>query len=290
MDQATKLRLKVGNNDISSKKLNSRVIAVTSGKGGVGKSCISVNLAIALKKMGKEVVIVDADFGLANVEVMLGMCPKYNISDIIDNDREISDIISNGPMDLSFISGGQGIDSLNNISAEKVKTLINKLTWLDEVADVIIIDTGAGISDSVLQFVMFAPEVLLVITPEPTSITDAYSLLKTINRNDDFDKNNSKINIVVNKAHSEANAEELFTKLNTVSNKFLNLNLTYMGCVFEDAKVIKGIIAQKPVSMLFPNSNVTMCYENIAKRLENYEVKNSGFAKLFFDLIKSKNK
>ena len=180
MDQADKLREKV--EMLKEQVPSARVIAVTSGKGGVGKTSISVNLALQFQQQGKRVVILDADFGLANVEIMLGIRPQYNLADLIFNDKSIEEIITEGPNGVGFISGGSGVQDLVNLDKEKLKKLIAKLVKLDSLYDVIIIDTGAGIADSVIEFVLSSPEVLLVVTPEPTSITDAYSLLKAVNR------------------------------------------------------------------------------------------------------------
>ena len=176
MDQAQQLR-----NIIKQQNMQqhlARVITVTSGKGGVGKSNMSVNMAIQLGRLGKKVVILDADFGLANVEVMLGTRPRYNMADMIYGRKGIKDIICRGPENIGFISGGSGIKELSNLSKDQISGIVNMMYELDSIADVIIIDTGAGISDAVIDMVLASSEVLLVTTPEPTSITDAYALLK----------------------------------------------------------------------------------------------------------------
>lgn len=154
------------------------MITITSGKGGVGKSNMAVNLAIMFRKMGQRVIILDADFGLANVEVMFGTVPKYNLSDLIFGGKSIREIITTGPMDIGFISGGSGIVGLNNLTKEQISYLVHSLSLLNDLCDVLIIDTGAGVADSVLEFVLASPEVILVTTPEPSSITDSYSLMK----------------------------------------------------------------------------------------------------------------
>ena len=174
MDQAEQLRnvIKLHNQNNQN---NARVVTITSGKGGVGKSNLAVNLAVCLRKAGKRVIIFDADFGLANVEVMFGAIPQYNLSDFIYRGKSIREIITPGPMDIGFISGGSGIIGLNNLTREQILYIVNSIDTLNELADFILIDTGAGISDQVLEFVMASPEVLLVSTPSMKSfltITD----------------------------------------------------------------------------------------------------------------------
>ena len=171
MDQAERLRDILKKQVLQpKKKRTAKVITVTSGKGGVGKTSLSVNLAIQLSRLGKQVVIFDADFGLANIEIMLGLRPKYNLADLMYRGKKIGDIITYGPENVGFISGGSGIRELESISRDQVFSLIHKLDDLDRAADVIIVDTGAGISDAVLEFVAASEDILLVATPEPTSI------------------------------------------------------------------------------------------------------------------------
>lgn len=187
MDQAEKLRniIKLQN---QANIRQARVITVTSGKGGVGKSSTAINLAMQFRKQGKSVIIFDADFGLANIEVMFGAIPKYNLADMIFRGKDFKDIIVKGPEDIGFISGGSGINGLSNMNRDQVGYLVYKLKELETLTDIIIIDTGAGISDSVLEFVAASQEVILVTTPEPTSITDAYALLKALNNRSGFEK------------------------------------------------------------------------------------------------------
>lgn len=288
MDQAEQLRQRVSQQIQYSG--STRVIAVTSGKGGVGKTSFSVNLAIQFSKKGKRVVIIDADFGLSNVEIMLGIRPEYNMADLIYNDKNIDDIITKGPLDIGFISGGSGVQDMVNLDKEQIRVMISKLVRLDTLADVIIIDTGAGISDTVLEFVLSSPEVVIVATPEPTSITDAYSLLKTVNRNKDFTAVDKKIQIVSNRVRSKEEGKEIYEKLNMVSTKFLNIQMEYLGAIMQDSNASKAVIEQKPVSLAFPNSVSTRCYQEISnKMLELDEVKEEpreGIAKFFLDFIR----
>ncbi len=271
-----------------------RVLAVTSGKGGVGKTSFSVNLAIQLEKMGKRVLILDADFGLSNVEVMLGIRPQYNISDLIYKQKNISDIITEGPMNIGFISGGSGVQDLGNLDSKQIKLLISKLSQLDSMYDNIIIDTGAGISDSVLEFVLTCPEIMLVVTPEPTSITDAYSLLKAVNRKKEFIATQKTINVVSNKVESESEGMEIYKKLNAVASKFLNIQLEYIGYIYHDRNIAKAVIEQNPITITEPKGETARLIFGIADRIVNdkkyEEQQGQGIAGVFLNYIKTRRR
>jgi flagellar biosynthesis protein FlhG len=271
-----------------------RVITVTSGKGGVGKSSISVNLAIALSRLGHRVIILDADFGLANIEVMLGIRPQYNLADLMFRGKSLSEIVTEGPDNIGFISGGSGIQELTNLTKEQIVYLIQKLVELDEKADIIIVDTGAGIADSVLEFVAASSEVLLVATPEPTSITDAYALLKTLNRKADVSLQDTIIKMVANRIDTYEEGKELYDKLSLVVSKFLNLKLEYLGAVPQDTCVSKAVMRQKPALTLYPNSQFSKTLNSFADILcENSsdDMQNKkGIAGLFTNLLRSRIK
>lgn len=268
MDQATQLR-----NVIKMRNQNSapqaRVITITSGKGGVGKSNLAVNLAIQLKKAGKRVIIFDADFGLANIEVMFGAIPKYNLSDLMYRGMSIQEIITPGPMDIGFISGGSGVISLNNLYHDQIMYLVKCLNELNELADFIIIDTGAGISDQVLEFVMASPEVLLVTTPEPSSLTDSYSLLKALYRNPNFQTGGTTIHVIPNKVTSREEGMAVYEKLESVVEQFLNGHLNYLGMIPQDAALERSVRQQKTVSLNEPNAHSTKAFVLIAESLLN---------------------
>lgn len=292
MDQAENLRSIVKGYQVAPKNV-ARVITVTSGKGGVGKSNLSVNLAIQLSRLGKRVVVLDADFGLANVEVMLGIRPKYNLADMIFRGKNLSDIITMGPENIGFLSGGSGIQELSNLNKDQIMFLTNKLTQLDEFADVIIIDTGAGIGDAVMEFITCSSEVLLVATPEPTSITDAYALVKALNRKEDFTTNTTSLKLVANRVQSDSEGKDLYRKFNEVIVRFLNLKLDYLGSVIQDTNVSKAVMQQKPVSVAYPHSAAAQSYKKLAEILTNTQIqedKKIGLAKLFSKMIKNRNK
>lgn len=288
MDQAEKLRnvIKVKNQKPVSR---ARVITVTSGKGGVGKSNVTVNMAVQLSKLGKRVIIFDADLGLANVEVMFGAIPKYNVSDLIYQGKGIKDIMTPGPMDIKFVSGGSGILGMNNLSKDQISYMVHCLGELDEMADIILVDTGAGIADSVLEFVMASPEVLLVSTLDPTSLTDAYSLLKVLYRNPNFLKNGTKVNIIANKVNSEAEGRMVYDKLNVVVSQFLDGEVNYLGMVPQDPMLERAVRQQKTVSLYSPNAKSAKAFEILASNLVNdtHEqfVMRRGFGQLLANFI-----
>ncbi len=288
MDQAEQLRELVKQREVP--KQNARVITITSGKGGVGKSSTSVNLAIQLSKLGKRVIIFDADFGLANVEVMLGIRPKYNLADLMFRGKELRDIVTEGPESIGFVSGGSGIQELTKLTRDQIIYLIQKLVQLDEMADLIIVDTGAGISDSVLEFVISSSEVLLIATPEPTSITDAYALLKSLKRKDDFMDSSTKIRMISNCISNPQEGIEIYEKLNTVVNKFLNINFEYIGGIPQDKMMSQAIMLQKPVSLAYPTSPAAKAIEELALKLCDLDTEipkeRRGIAKLFTNLIR----
>lgn len=291
MDQAEKLR-NIIKAQSGTQERQARVITVTSGKGGVGKSSVAINLALQFRKQGKSVIIFDADFGLANIEVMFGAIPKYNLADMIFRGKGFKDIIVEGPEGIGFISGGSGINGLGNMNKDQVQYLVFKLKELETLADIIIIDTGAGISDSVLEFVVSSSEVLLVTTPEPTSITDAYALLKTLNARAGFDREYTEIKVITNRVSSYEEGKNLYNKLEVVVSKFLKINLRYLGIIPMDANMSKAVMQQKPISSAYPNSQATEAFDKMAQALlgntEMEATKRNGLAKAVMNMFESR--
>ena len=268
MDQAEQLRIIKAN--MQSRPL-ARVITVTSGKGGVGKSNTAINLAIQFRKMGQRVIILDADFGLANIGIMFGAVPKHNLCDLIYQGKRINEIITWGPMDVGFISGGSGIAGMSNLSRDYLMYIIKNLSELDSIADIIIVDTGAGINDAVLEFLVASGEILLVTTPEPTSITDSYSLLKALYRHPRFREDITKVKMISNRVEKEAEGVVLFNKLNSVVTRYLKIPMTYLGSVPQDNQLIKAVMQQSPISIYNPAAKSSLAYETIAARLLDKE-------------------
>ena len=290
MDQAEQLRNIVKQQN--KKQRSARVITVTSGKGGVGKSNVSVNLAIQMSRLGKRAVILDADFGLANIEVMLGMRPQYNLADMMFRGKDVKDIICTGPEDIGFISGGSGLREMTNLNKDQILSLVRTMYELDHYADVVIIDTGAGISDTVIELVASSSEVLLVATPEPTSITDAYALLKTLHRHDGFEAGSTSIKMIGNRIQSYEEGKELYLKLNTVVNKFLGMEMEYLGAIPYDEYLPRAVMQQQPVSLAYPDApsaramlELAMVLEDEKKEIETMDTAH-GLAGLFTKIFK----
>lgn len=293
MDQATHLRNIIKNNQVNMQESKARVITVTSGKGGVGKSNVSVNLAINLRRQGKRVVIFDADFGLANIEVIFGLVPKYNLFDLVYKNMEITEIITTGPYGVEFISGGNGVSDIMNLDKSQIDYMIRMLYKLDCLADVIIIDTGAGISNSVMDFISASKEMILVTTPEPTAVTDAYAVLKAMKRRR-MDMEDRQINLLVNRVGTDQDGMEVYQKLNKVSKRFLNMELNNIGFLPEDKLLEKSVIEQKPVSILYPKSKISKGFEDLTEVVLNQGTyqsnKAKGLSSLFSNLIRNRGK
>ena len=288
MDQAEQLR-----NIIKAENIQrpmARVLTVTSGKGGVGKSNTAINLAIQFRKQGQRVIILDADFGLANIEIMFGTVPKHNLCDLIYQGKSIREIITWGPMDVGFVSGGSGIVGMSNLSRDYLAYIIKNLAELDAIADIIIVDTGAGIADAVLEFLVASGEILLITTPEPTSITDSYSLLKALNRHPRFSQEQTLVKMIANRVEEEEEGEIVFNKLNAVVSRYLNMSFSYLGAVPQDSRLAKAVMQQVPVSQQNPNAKSSLAYESIAAKSMNREAiaRKRGMAAFFSHIVNGK--
>lgn len=292
MDQASNLRNIIKKRNQFPK--SAQVITVTSGKGGVGKTNLAINLAIQLSKSGKKVIVLDADFGLANVEILLGIRPKYNLADLLFNGKSLNDIITIGLEGIGFISGGSGIYELMDMNKEQIIKLTKSLSELDKIADFIIIDTGAGINSSVTEFILASSQVLIVATPEPTSITDAYALLKTLNRNPEFSTMNTTIQLVANRVDDEKEGMEIYQKLSMVANKFLDIKIEYLGGIPQDKSVLKAVLKQAPYSIAFASSPASLAIKSLANQLARIEPEKEnqkkGITYMLYHLFKSKTK
>ena len=288
-DQAQKLRELVRaqsqnfptNNSATSNKKTPRtckVITVTSGKGGVGKTNIALFLAVALGAAKKKVLLLDADLGLANVHILLGSAPKFNLSHVISGQCKIDEVISGGPSGISIIPGASGLEELANLDIGRLEYLRHSLATLENSYDFVIIDTGAGISNATTQFASNADLVLLVMTPEPTSLADAYAMVKVLN-----EKGASRISTVVNMAVSDKDGTETFDRLNTIVLKFLKRQVELFGILPADNEIGRFVRKQKLFTIENPGSVIALRINNIARRICGVQiVENQGFfARLF---------
>jgi len=257
-----------------------RVFSVSSGKGGVGKSNVVINLAIAMSKLGKKVLILDADLGLANVDVLLGLNPQYNISHVLKGQKKLPDILVQGPSGITIMPASSGVQELTNLSVEQKVMFLDLLESIPTKFDVFMIDTGAGISDMVLYFNLMSQEKIVVLTPEPTSLTDGYALIKVL-----FQKHGERyFHILVNNVEDENQAKTIYKQISRVADHFLDgISLNYIGSIPKDIHVPKAIMHQKAVIELFPKAPASQAFINIAKRLLNTQPQiDYGGVKLFW--------
>ncbi len=244
-------------------KEGARIIAVTSGKGGVGKSNLTVNLALAFLAEGKKVLVIDADLGMANVDVLLGTSSKYNLLHLLDDDVVLDDVILKGPYGLRYISGGSGMEQAGEFTPAERSLLEEKLTGCGELADIILIDTGAGIGRNVLDFILAADEVVLVTTPEPTAMTDAYAVMKAYS----MYAAKPNMRIVVNRVYDEAESLEVAEKLRKTAERFLHMEIGSLGAIYEDRTMIQAVRQQKPILQAYPDSLAAKCIKAIARSI-----------------------
>ena len=240
-----------------------RVITVTSGKGGVGKTNLTVALAVAFARLGKNVLILDADLGLSNVDVILGASAPGNLFQVIHNGLDLNDVVADGPLGIKFISGGSGIYDLSNLSDSQIHYFLHQVGQFDNWADIILIDTGAGLNRMVLNFVLAADEVIVVTTPEPTAVADAYAVIKAYAAQG----GQSPVRLVVNRVRELAEGEGVLNKLAKVSQRFLGLSISHLGFIFEDRMVQKSVTSQVPLMVAYPDSVAARCIDRIAHSL-----------------------
>lgn len=253
-DQARVLK-RLASRQSQSPKSNLRVIAVTSGKGGVGKTNFTVNLSLALVDFGYRVIIMDGDLGLANVDVACGITPRYTLEHMINGEKTLEEILIQGPKGIGILPGGSGVQDLANIERSRLEKVLKNLGRLESLADILIIDTGAGLGQTVMNFLKAADDIILITTPEPTALTDAYGLLKALRT----DESEVLVNVVVNRVHREADARATFERLERAVKKFLNGSLNLLGWVYEDPMVGKAIMRQEPIGVSYPDCSAYQC-------------------------------
>jgi len=234
-------------------RFKTRTIVVTSGKGGVGKTNLTVNLALAFAKRGKKTLLFDADLGMANLDVLLGISPPHTLVDVIQSRKRLDEVIFPISENLELIPGGSGISELANLPASQLESLLMRLTEIEGRSEILLIDTGAGISRQVLDFVLAAHEVIVVTTPEPTAITDAYGMIKALNAQNP----GATVHLLVNQADSEVEARSVASKLTMIVERFLEVKLNFLGFVEKDVNVGRAVLQQRPFSSLYPYAVAT---------------------------------
>jgi flagellar biosynthesis protein FlhG len=264
---------------------NTQVIAITGGKGGVGKSNIACNLAIAMSQMGKKVMVLDADLSLANVDVLLGLTPRLNLSHVISGEKSMSDITIKGPAGIHIIPGGSGVEELSQLNVQEMNRLFDAFGNLTPPPDILLIDTAAGIHPNVMQFLSAADKIIVVTTPEPTAYTDAYALIKTLLKHGD----DREIGLLINMAQNAREASEVLRLMLQMCRQFLDLSFNNIGFVPRDPEVLKAVRYQKPFLLRTPNSPASQTIRNIAATILQIEVSNSnkrGLKRFFSRLFK----
>ncbi len=256
-DQAQRLRELVESLNVS------RSISITSGKGGVGKTNVVVNLAIAMAKLGHKVAIVDADLGLANVDVLLNLNPRYNLYHVIERHKTLEEIIIDGPGGVKIIPGASGITKVANIGARERHHVLSELSRLQYIADYVLIDTSAGINRNVVNFVISTDVALIVTTPEPTAITDAYAMIKVISQR----RPEQDIRLLINMADSKKEAEDIYERISMVSRQFLNIDVAYAGYILKDDVVVNSVLHRRPFVLDYPYSPAGKNVFRVAKNL-----------------------
>ncbi|MCR3757840.1 MinD/ParA family protein [Clostridium felsineum] len=262
LDQAERLRNMALSKNHENIKKKPVIITVTSGKGGVGKSNFVVNLSITLQKMNKRVLIFDADVGMGNDDILLGCIAKYSVFDVIYNDMKIEDVMVEGPLGVKLLPGGSGITRFKDLTENQINAFVEKLSSIEDF-DYIIMDTGAGVNRSVLGFISCCEELIILTTPEPTSLTDAYSLFKAVVH---FNIK-SYAKVIINRVVDNKEGIETYKKFESVVNKFLKTNIEFLGSVSEDSRLIRAVRKQIPFVVENPNCDAARDINHIASKL-----------------------
>ena len=251
--------------EVSKQKAATKVITITSGKGGVGKTNIVANLGITMSQLGKKVMILDADLGLGNLDILLGLAPRYNFSHFLNGSRGLEEVVVCGPEGIRILPAASGIDELTSINDEQRDRILSDLDGLLSSFDILLIDTAAGISSNVTYFAAAAHEIVVVVSPEPTSITDAYALIKVLS----VKYNARKFKLLVNMAANIKESQEVFRQLSMVTDRFLDVDIEYIGYVKYDRNVVTGVKRQKAVRQLYPETDASRCLLSLARKLSN---------------------
>lgn len=260
-----------------------QVIAITGGKGGVGKSNVSINLAVCLAEMGRRVVLMDADLGLANLDILLGISARRNLSHVLKGECDLADILVEGPSGVRIVPASSGTQELVNMGPREHAGLIHAFSELSDDVDVLLIDTAAGISDMVISFLTAAQEALFVVTNEPTSITDAYALIKLLNQQHGM----YRFNVLANMVRTQQEGREIYSKLSKVTDRFLEVALQFTGCIPFDDYLRKAVMRQKPVVEAYPRSKAALAFRTLANKVDAWPLPTTprGHLEFFVDRL-----
>lgn len=255
-----------------------QVIAMASGKGGVGKTNVSVNLAVALAQNGRQVLLMDADLGLANVDVLLGLQTRYNLSHVLDGEMDLNEILVTGPAGVSIIPAASGVARMADLSPAEHVGIIRAFSELSRPVDVMLVDTAAGLHDSVLSFCRAVQEVLVVVCDEPASITDAYALIKVLSR----DHGLTRVRVLANMVRGPEEGRTLFRKLTTVCDRFLDVTLEFAGAIPQDEYLRKAVQRQKAVVEAFPGSSAARAFKELARQVDTWPMAGGSSGRIEF--------
>ncbi len=267
--------------NLQAKTAGPKIVAVTSGKGGVGKTNVVANLSVSLSELGKKVVVLDADFGLANLDVLLGLTPRYHLGHVLFGNKSLAEVMIQGPKGIRIIPASSGLQRMSELTLAQRNHLIESFTHLDSDTDYFIIDTAAGISRNVIHFLLSAQEVIVVSAPEPTAIVDAYAVIKIILAED----HKKSIQVLINSADHAEEAHEVFCQINSVVKRFLNREIDYLGHIEHDAHVPQAVRSQMLVTHRFPNAPASRCFRNLARRFAQQEIADQSVEGLVWEKL-----
>ncbi|MBQ0724554.1 MAG: MinD/ParA family protein [Cycloclasticus sp.] len=260
-----------------------RVIAIASGKGGVGKTNLSVNLGVSLCKLGRKVALLDADMGLANVDILLGLHPSYNLTHVLSGEKSLAEIVVEGPHGLKVVPASSGVQHMAEIGTMEQAGIINAFSEFEHDIDILLVDTAAGIHGGVINFARACQEVLIVVCDEPTSLTDAYALIKLLNR----DHGLNRFHIITNMVESLQHGKTLYSKLCKVTDQYLDVALYFTGAVPFDKSLRKSVQKQQAVVELMPNSPASQAIKGLAKTIDNWPIQRGagGYLEFFVERL-----
>ncbi len=263
------------------RRRGTRIIAVTSGKGGVGKTNAVANIAVALSELERKVVVFDADFGLANIDVLLGLTPRFHLGHVLFGNKSLTEIMVQGPNGIRIIPASSGLQRLSELTSEQRNYLVESFADLHSDTDYLLIDTAAGISRNVIHFLLSAQEVIVVSAPEPTAIVDGYAVIKIILK----EEPSKMVHVLINSVQREEEAREVFAQINSVVRRFLGRDVHYLGHVEKDPRVPQAVRSQVLVTRQFPESPASRCFRQLARTLSQQEGISAGKDSLVWEKL-----